>query len=627
MKRAQHFRRAHYYLIMIMTVIVFLVEGATLGVLYTVGFEQQRQRLLEIVESRAGMIEAMAAGDDANAEAVLAQVEASHARFAGFGQSGEFTLASLDGDQIRFLLRHRHGAQEPIRPIAMTDTLAEPMRRALQNTTGTVVGADYRGVRVLAAHHPIGTLGWGIVAKIDVTEIQAPYVRAVAYGVLGSLVLIIAGSRFFIRVLQPMVAGIERQRQYNRMLFNESPMGLVLSDMEGNLIDVNPAFADLIGYTTEEACRLSYWDITPGKYHKQEEAILEQLYTTGRYGPYDKEYIHKDGHRFEVRLSGTLIQRDGTAYIWSTAQDITEAKRQEALLRQASLVFDHTHEGIMVADASAAIIRINATFSKITGYLPEEVLGENPRLLQSGRHDDTFYAAMWQQIATEGSWYGELWNRRKNGEVFATLQSITSVVDEAGRITGYVSVFSDISEIKSYQDRLSYQAKHDPLTSLPNRIHFNDYFDQMIRSARRHGRELGVLFLDLNRFKSINDTLGHKAGDTLLQTVATRLRDNIREEDIAARLGGDEFAVVLNDVSRENVVKVARKLLQAICEPVTLEGQTLTPSISIGISRYPRHALNAEQLLHAADKAMYRAKKSGENIIAWCDDAQEIVEL
>lgn len=328
-----------------------------------------------------------------------------------------------------------------------------------------------------------------------------------------------------------------------------------------------------------------------------------------------------------MRLCGSLIHRDGTAYIWPTAQDITEAKRQEALLRQASLVFDHTHEGIMVADASAAIIRINATFSKITGYLPEEVLGENPRLLQSGRHDDTFYAAMWQQIATEGSWYGELWSRRKNGEVFATLQSITSVVDEAGRITGYVSVFSDISEIKSYQDRLSYQAKHDPLTSLPNRIHFNDYFDQMIRSARRHGRELGVLFLDLNRFKSINDTLGHKAGDTLLQTVATRLRDNIREEEIAARLGGDEFAVVLNDVSRENVVKVARKLLQAICEPVTLEGQTLTPSISIGICRYPRHALNAEQLLHAADKAMYRAKKSGENIIAWCDDAQEIVEL
>ena len=613
-----------YQLIAIMAVIVIGITGLSVTGLYHVGLEQQQQRLVEIVKSRAEMIKVMAQheagyethGNDPKAIAadVLTQVMYAHDQFRGFGKSGEFTLAKRNGAEIRFLLRHRHDSVASMQPIPMASKLAEPMRRALNGKSGTLIGLDYRGATVIAAHEPIPSLGWGIVAKIDLAEIRSPYIEAGLNGMLAALILIIAGGFMFTHIMRPLATEIENGRRYNRMLFSESPIGLALCDMEGKLVDVNPAYAAIIGRSMEETYRLSYWEITPERYASQESLQLEKLLNGGCYGPYEKEYIHKDGHLVQVRLSGCLIRRNGEDFIWSSVEDISEQKRNEEALREASLVFEHTHEGIMITDPQIRIVRANRRFSEITGYALEEIVGKNPRFLQAGVHDKAFYANMWKSIVSDGTWYGELWNKRKNGEHFPSLQSITAVKNDLGRVTGYVSVFSDISDQKANEAKLAHLASHDVMTSLPNRMHFCNNLEKAIHRAKRYEMRLAVLFLDLNRFKEVNDTLGHDSGDLLLKTIAERLIHAVREEDTVARFGGDEFAILLPEIhNSDDAVGIAEKIIEAIGKPLSIEDTTLTPSTSIGISIYPEDGEEGGSLLKAADNAMYRAKNGGDS--------------
>lgn len=220
---------------------------------------------------------------------------------------------------------------------------------------------------------------------------------------------------------------------------------------------------------------------------------------------------------------------------------------------------------------------------------------------------------MWETIHTEGIWYGEITNKRKNAELFVALQSISAVKDDKGEISGYVSVFSDITERKNNEIELEHLATHDTLTSLPNRIYFHNSLDKSIHTARRNNKKIGVLFLDLNRFKEVNDTMGHKIGDVLLQNVAIRLLESIREEDTVARLGGDEFAIILSElVSNEDTTTIAQKIIDNISQPLAIETHRLIPSTSIGISIYPDHAQDGDTLLKLADMAMYLAKQNKE---------------
>ncbi len=609
-----------YQLVAVMALIVTLVISLSVISLYHVGLQQQQKRLVEIVKSRAGMIRVIAEQELAShgaesataaAERVLSKVSQAHDSFEGFGESGEFTLARLDGTDIRFLLRHRHETMGPTKTVAMASSLAEPMRRALRGASGTLVGLDYRGAEVLAAHEPIPSLQWGIVAKIDLEEIRRPYLEAGFYGIAAGLLLIAVGGFAFVRIVHPLIETLEKGRLYNRMLFSESPIGLALCDFDGTFIDINPAYAAIIGRQIDETLTLSYWEVTPEEYADREREQLKLLLQNGSYGPYEKEYLHKEGHRVPVRLSGRLLEREGKRYIWSSVEDISELKRNEEILREAALVFENTHEGIMITDPRIRIVRVNSRFSEITGYSFDEVRGKNPRFLQSGRHDAAFFKTLWRTISTEGIWYGEIWNRRKNGTVFPSLQSISVIRDEKGTITGYVSVFSDISDQKANEAKLAHMATHDPLTSLPNRVHFSSNLEQAIHHARRNGSKVALFFLDLNRFKAVNDTLGHGVGDRLLKVVAQRLQSAVREEDTVARFGGDEFAVVLPDIRHlDDAVTIARKVIEAIELPLELDATTLEPSTSIGISLYPDHAADAPSLVKAADQAMYAAKEA-----------------
>lgn len=614
--------KAPYQLIAVMTLMVIIISSISIYRLYHIGFEEQKKRLLEVVKSEAIMIDIMAKHemDDHNytkkaiEEEVLGNLMLAHKQFLGFGKTGEFTLAKLDGDKISFLLRHRHNKVNRMNSISINSKLAEPMRRALNGKFGSLIGLDYRGKTVLAAHEPIPSLGWGIVAKIDLDEIQAPYIQETVYALIGGIIIIVLGSFIVIRFIQPLIQEMENSRQYNRMLFNETPVGLALTDFNGKMVDVNPAFLEVTGYTMEEILNLSYWDLTPKKYESQEQEQLKQLMKNDCYGPYEKEYYHKNGHLINVRLSGCLIENNEDRYIWSSIEDITKLKHDELALKEASLVFENTHEGIMITDENVKITRINRQFTKITGYTIDEVIGKNPSFLQSGVHSSQFYEDMWNNIHNTGSWYGELNNRRKNGEYFATLQSINAVKNEDGNLNGYVSVFSDISERKKNETRLAHLASHDPLTSLPNRMHFHDNLEQAINVAKRNNQKLAVLFLDLNDFKVVNDTLGHKIGDALLQEIAKRLQDSIREEDTAARLGGDEFAIVLHELNSSNdAIEVAQKIVHKIQKEFIIGSHTLIPSTSIGISMYPKHAKDGDTLVKLADDAMYIAKQKGKD--------------
>ena len=623
---------APFLLMGIMAASIITVVGLTIWLLYEVGYEQQRQRLVEMVETQSGMITLLARHEYTHeqshvkeqeerlhrtAEETLKRVMRSQPRDIGLGKTGEFTLAKQENNQIHFLLNHRHKTIGRMNMIGMDASAAEPMRRALRGESGTVVGPDYRDETVLAAYKPVPTLGWGLVAKIDLAEIREPYIMAGLYAGFGALILIVVGSSLFFAVLRPILGHLEYSNRYNRMLFNHSPIGLALCKMNGDLVDINQAYAAIVGRNVEETLPLSYWQITPRKYEAMEEEQLASLREKGKYGPFEKEYIHKEGHLVPVRLTGRLLEVGGARYIWSSVEDISERKRSEEQLRQASQVFDNASEAILIADENRRIIRVNPAFSRITGYTSGEALGQDPNFMQSGRHDKAFYAAMWHSINTTGEWRWEIWNCSKDGKQFPVLQSITAVRNDAGRVTSYVSIFSDISRQKAYERELAHMATHDPLTGLANRMQFDSSLDQTLERAKRNKGRLALLFLDLDHFKEINDTYGHEIGDRLLKTVAKRLKERLRGEDVVARLGGDEFTVILSEINdTDDAARVAGELLEMIEIPFDAEGVTIHPSGSIGVSIYPDHGSDKQGLVKAADTAMYEAKGSREKRFA-----------
>ncbi|MFO7248856.1 MAG: EAL domain-containing protein, partial [Bacillota bacterium] len=300
---------------------------------------------------------------------------------------------------------------------------------------------------------------------------------------------------------------------------------------------------------------------------------------------------------------------------WMTFQRLMAANRSaKEAQRLASFVFQYAQEGIMITDAEGTILYVNPAFTAITGYTEEEVRGKNPRLLKSGRHDAFFYRQMWESVRRTGQWRGEIWNRRKNGEIYPEWLTISAIKNEKGRITHYVAVFTDITERKRYEEQIKHQALHDPLTDLPNRRLFHDRLAHAIREAKETQRKVAVLFLDLDRFKNINDTLGHILGDELLRHVAKRLSSCVPREGVLARIGGDEFAVLLPALTaRAEAERVAKDIVDRFTQPIALGERSLYVSISVGISLYPDDGDDCPTLIKNADMAMYCAKEEGGN--------------
>ncbi len=308
----------------------------------------------------------------------------------------------------------------------------------------------------------------------------------------------------------------------------------------------------------------------------------------------------------------------GAATLWLLiviARMVRQRRRADAALRQAASVFEHANEGILITDAEANIVEVNAAFTAITGYERDEVLGRNPRLLSSGRQGPEFYAGMWRALEAEGQWRGELWNRRKDGEVYAEMLTISAVHDDQGRVMRYIGLFADITQLKHQQRQLEHMAYFDALTGLPNRVLLSDRLHQAMAQARRQHHRVAVVYLDLDGFKSVNDTHGHDMGDRLLIELAEQLRATLRDGDTLARLGGDEFVAVLPALpDLESSVPVLERLLKVSAGTVTIEGRLLQVSASIGVSYFPQEEeLDADQLLRQADQAMYQAKQSGKN--------------
>lgn len=294
------------------------------------------------------------------------------------------------------------------------------------------------------------------------------------------------------------------------------------------------------------------------------------------------------------------------------------AERDQALrdLQLAAKVFEDSKEGIFITNAEKRILAVNRCFTTITGYRESEVLGHKPSLIDSERHDASFIDNLWASVDQGGHWMGEVWNRRKGGEVFPVLQSVSAVRDEGGVLTHYVAILSDISERKESEERIRYLTQHDALTGLANRTLLTDRLEQAIAYARRTGRLVGVMLLDLDCFKLINDSLGHATGDLLLKQVADRLSGHTRAGDTVARLGGDEFMLVLSDIGTENdLASLARHLVGALTAPMTVDGKDVTMTASLGVALFPRDGEVAAALLQNADAAMYRAKELGRNTI------------
>lgn len=595
----------------------------------------------------------------------------------------------------------------------------------------------YRSHRSGVRLNMIFAFGFLVVGVIQSILVRLSIIHFVHLGWLGLLGMMVAMT---------LILNYENQQRARekeaklRGLYELSPLGIALTDMQGRYIKFNEAFRRICGYSFDELKTLDYWALTPKEYELQESVQLDLLSRNGYYGPYEKEYRHKDGRLIPIRLNGMLITgADGREYIWSIVEDISEwkqihnalsqskeryrrivetsnegicsmdvdlrivfvnaamcqmlgynheeilgrtvnefifeedlpiLKRQVELRKQgesshyelrfrhkdgrtcwcsinstalkddqgnftgsfamftditkrkhaedemrlAAQVYQASSQAMMVTDQDNLIITVNPAFTDVTGYTPEEVRGKNPKILSSGRHDSAFFQAMWELLIATGKWQGEVWNRRKNGEIYPEFLTINTIYQADGSVHRRVALFSDITKEKENEDLIWRQANYDMLTDLPNRRMVHDRMNEEIKKIRRDRKHLAVLFTDLDRFKEVNDSLGHEIGDILLKEAALRMKNCVRDSDIVSRLGGDEFVIILNDIEDLNGIgQVANKLLDKLAAPYQLGIEMAYLSASMGISIYPDDAIDAATLLKNADQAMYAAKRQGRN--------------
>ncbi len=402
-----------------------------------------------------------------------------------------------------------------------------------------------------------------------------------------------------------------------RTLSKIAPVGIFRTDAKGNYQYVNEQWSQITGLSNFDAegngwLQSVYSEDRESVSSAWFEAIRKQCFFSMQF-----RFQTPDG-RIHWVVGQAEAELDNTGELLGyvgTVTDISDLKLNEERLRQAAAVFESTREGVMILSADCQIILVNQAFSEITGYSELDIIGQNPRFLQSGRHEKNFYMHMWEAIHSTDHWQGEIWNRRKSGAIFPELLSISVVRGNNQQIINYVGVFADISKLKASEMELEFRAHHDPLTGLPNRMLLRSRLEHALESAIRHTKIVAVLMLDLDRFKNVNDSFGHLAGDQLLQQVAERLSLRLRGVDTICRLGGDEFTVLLEDLPHpEAAGLVATNIISALSESWQLQnGSDVRIGVSIGIAVYPLHGHSADDLLQQADTALYKAKNEGRN--------------
>ena len=409
-------------------------------------------------------------------------------------------------------------------------------------------------------------------------------------------------------------------------LASNSPGGIFRTDKKGHLIYYNEIWRKITAVTSEELkSRVTF---TASIHPEDSKATIAAFQRSLQHKTaFDMEYrfIHPNNEIVWVKSQAQPSYDDKGDFNGFVGQltDITELKSVQESLYMAGVVLDNSRESILVTDSNATILMVNKAFTMLEGYTPEEIMGKNPNILNSGKHDKEYFSTMYTSLKETGVFQSEIWNRRKDGEIHPGILSITAVKNIKNKITHYVSVFTDITSLKNTEERLAFLANHDALTGLPNRMMLISHISHAVEGAKRNGKQVALLLLDLDRFKNINDSFGHLAGDDLLQQLATRLKARLRGNDMIARLGGDEFVILLEDVSQpEYAAKVAENIIETVEQPWLLQNHSeVYVGTSIGISLYPDHGDNALDLLKHADAALYQAKGSGRGVAKYYSES------
>lgn len=418
----------------------------------------------------------------------------------------------------------------------------------------------------------------------------------------------------------------ESEARFRQMFEKHSAIMLLVDPDTGEIVDANPAAAQFYGYPLTSFRGMNIDRLNTLTDTEIQKSIFQALDENKNYFIF--EHHLADGSSCPVEVYSSPMISKNRKLLFSIIHDISRRKQAETDLRIAATAFE-SQEGILITDADSKILRVNNSFTDITGYTAEEVIGKNPRILSAGRQNETFYKNMWNSLINTGSWAGEVWNRRKNGEIYPEYLAITAVKNEDGIVTNYVASLADISQRKESEEKIRSLAFYDPLTKLPNRRLLLDRLQQALASSARSSHHGALLFLDLDNFKALNDTLGHDIGDELLQHVADRLKSSIREGDTVARQGGDEFVLILEDLSLQaaeaaaQTEEVCEKILRELNQPYQLASHEYTCSTSIGTTLFKGYGSEVENLLKQADIAMYQAKKAGRNTLRFFDPVMQ----
>ncbi|WP_172959661.1 EAL domain-containing protein [Thiomicrorhabdus aquaedulcis] len=421
----------------------------------------------------------------------------------------------------------------------------------------------------------------------------------------------------FIILLADLSLEVAKQEQWQlfESIINNSPTLIYAFDREGQCILANNKMVEQMGLSdTSEIIGKNRVDIINSQdanVHFENDGLV---FSTGHSIGFEEGFLHQEHQRYYLSNKFPLKNLNNEIYaVAGISLDITEQRMSEIRLKIALQVFSQGQEGILICDHNQQILSVNHAFEAITGFSEIEMIGKNPRILASGKHPLSFYQSLWQSLLSDGKWSGEIWNRRKSGDVYPQFLTISLVYDSFGQVTHYLGVFSDITARKAAEEEIQYLAFYDSLTGTANRFLLRERVEQKIREADRNELEFAILYIDLDHFKEINDVYGHDAGDALLKKVTSRILDQIRKQDTLSRIGGDEFVLMLDEINSTQALYTAQKIVSLLVAPYFIDGLEMNISASIGLAIYPEHAQDFDSLLKYSDVAMYQSKTNGRN--------------
>ncbi|WP_415884371.1 diguanylate cyclase domain-containing protein [Neptuniibacter sp. QD34_54] len=616
------------YRILLLATVALTVMMTSIGLLYHSEREAENQRLLDMVETQASLINAVAEFDaqyneddfpGGSVKATLLQVSNSMQESPGFGVTGEFLLGGFDGYSVKFLTQPSH-ALEPVPAFHVVELHSNAMKQALAGRTGTLVDIDYRNENVLAAFTPLPALEAGLVAKIDIPEIRSTFFQASFKTSAVAAVAICFGA-----LLLWQLSGYKKDQELPD-LGQPISHGLAISD-EARVSPVLLLFTLSLGIALFVldlalplgiACGLPYiFFVLVGKIYPRREHTLFLAFLATILIFIGYFYSPVGGQDWVVITNRVLA----VAAIWLTALTVSVSqaqnraqKVQASELRRLSLAVENSPASVIITDPDGIIQYVNQRYTELTGYSREESVGRKSNMTRSGNTPDPIYSQLWESLNSGQTWQGEFHNKKKSGELYWERASIHPIISAKGKVVNFVALQEDITERKVSELKLQYMATHDNLTNLPTRRLCMDRLAKIIDIAKRKQMQAAVLFIDLDGFKEVNDSFGHDVGDQVLIDTATRLKACVRESDTVARIGGDEFIILLSEINKQqDAAFVAKKVLENIKQPYNIEQKKIDIGVSIGIAIYPNNAVNTERLIQCADKAMYSVKTSGKN--------------